>query len=227
MTHTLWPLIGLTLFAADAGKSTAFRYVTPAGGKYVVESEVTTTTGEDGSTFVSRTAHAPATMTLTVRLDKDGRLVRADALLETERVKKTAVLAFQDGGAATIKRGGITDYLKATPDAVVSTAPDWTAVFQLLRRYDAHKGGKQEFAGFWFHPVEAFRPVKFTIDRTGTAAVKVNDKTLSLDRYQVQLRDSGYLVWADADGKVCKVLPEGKGLPVVLEGLEEATKDLK
>jgi hypothetical protein len=227
MTHALWPLLGLTLFAADAEKNTSLRYLTPVDGKYVPQGEVITTAGEDGSTFVCRTGRAAETLTLTVRFDRDGRAIRAEALLETGRVRKSAVLAFHDKGTATVKRGGITDYLMASSDGVVVTNPDWAAVFPLVRRYDPKKGGKQEFAGYWFHPVEAFRPVKYTLDRTGTATVTVNGKSLQLDRYQVQLRDGGYLVWADAEGRVCKILPEGKGAPVFLDGLEEAAKDLK
>lgn len=227
MTYALWPLLCLTLVAGDAGKTTTLRYLTPAGGKYVPEGEVITTAGEDGSTFVWRTGRAAETLTLTVRFDKDGRATRAEALLETSKVRKAAVLSFLDKGTATVKRGGITDYLMAGGDGFVVTNPDWTAVFPLVRRYDAKKGGKQELAGYWFHPVEAFRPVKYVIDRTGTAAVTVNGKALQLDRYQLQLRDGGYLVWADADGRVCKILPEGKGAPVYLDGLEEVAKDLK
>jgi hypothetical protein len=228
MTHVLWPLLGLTLLAADDEKSSTLRYLRPAGDKYVLESEVATTTNGTGSTLVSRTVRGPETMTLTLHFDKDGRVVQAEALLDANRMKKTAVLAFREKGPTTLKRGGITDYLKASPDVVVSTEPDWSDVFQLVRRYDAKKGGKQEFAGFWFHPVQAYGMPTFTIERVGTDKIMVNKASLPLERYQVHLRDGNYLVWADETGKVCKVLPQKKGeAPVVLEGIEEATKDLK
>jgi hypothetical protein len=228
MVHVLGPLIGLTLLAADADKSSTHRYLRPEGGKYVLACELTTTTSGAGSTAVSRTLSSNETMTLAIRFDKSGRVVQAEALMEAGPVKKTAVLAVADKGAATLKRGGITDYLKVSPDLVVVTDPDWGGVFQLVRRYDAKKGGKQEFASFWFHPAQAYQTATFTVERVGEDRITVSDKSLSLDRYQVQLRGGACLVWADADGKVCKVLPQKKGAaPLVLEGVEDATKDLR
>jgi hypothetical protein len=189
---------------------------------------VTTTANGDGSTLVSRTVRGGETMTTTIRFDKDGRVVKAEAVREVNRVKRTAALAFQGAKPTLLKRGGITDYLKAPADVVVATEPGWCDVFQLVRRYDAKKGGKQEFAGFWFHPVEAYRMPTFAIERVGTDKIMVANKALPLERYQVHLRDGDYLVWADAQGKVCKILPRQKGeAPVVLEGIEEAAQHLK
>ena len=227
MLPLLWSLISLPLLAADAEKSSTLHYVKPVDDKYVLESEVTTTPNDDGSTFVSRTVRGGETMTLTIRFDKKGQVVTAEAAFEKDKMKKTAALAFRDKENATLKRGGLTDYLKASPDVIVTTAPDWSDVLQLVRRYDAKKAGKQEFTGFWFHPVNAYQSLTFSIEHVGKDKIGVTDKVIDLQRYAINLRSGEYLVWADVDGKVCKILPRKKGTPVVLEGLEELTKDLK
>ncbi len=228
MIHLLGPLLGLVLLAADEEKSSSLRYVKPAGEKYVLESEMTTTTTGDGSTLRTRTQYGNETLSVLIRFDKSGQLAQAEAVQEVKLVKKTAVLAFQAKRPTTLKRGGITDYLQTTPDTIVATDPDWTAVFQLVRRYDAKKGGKQQFNGFWFHPTQPYRPLTIHMERVGADKIMVAGKSLPLERYQVQGLDGDYLFWADATGKVCKVLPQKKGeAPVVLEGLEEATQNLK
>jgi hypothetical protein len=228
MIHLLGPLLGLVLFTADEEKNTSLRYVKPAGAKYVLESEVTTTANGDGSTLLARTVHGPETLSLLIRFDKRGQMAKAEAEQEIKQVKKTAILAFQARRPTTLKRGGITDYLQTTPDTIVATDPEWTAVFQLVRRYDAKKGGKQQFNGFWFHPTQPYRPLTIHMERVGADKIMVAGKSLPLERYQVQGLDGDYLFWADATGKVCKVLPQKKGeAPVVLEGLEEATQSLK
>jgi hypothetical protein len=227
MTIALLPFLGLTLFAADAEKTT-LRYVKPAGEKFVLESEVTTITDNDGHTYISKTTHGAETLTLTIRYDKKGQVVVAEAVLEKNKTTKSATVTFAPNEPPLVKRGGITDLPKAKPDAIVTTAPEWNEVFQLVQRYDAKKGGKQEFTGLWFHPELAPLTPTFTIEHVGTDKVTPKDKPVTLERYKVTLKSSDYMVWADTDGRVCKVLPKGeKAVPVVLEGFEEATKELK
>jgi hypothetical protein len=129
---------------------------------------------------------------------------------------------------ARLKRDGTTDLLQAPANPVVTTAPDWSDIFELVRRYDAGKGGKQEFPGLWFHPTRPLRQLTFSVERVGDDRVKIKDGGQKLGRYRVTLRSGGYLVWARADGRVCKILPGGgRAVPVVLEGYEEATSRLK
>ncbi len=227
MTNLLALLAGCALLpAADADKTT-LRYLRPADDKFVLESEVTTTRDDKGTTYVSRTERGREKTTLTVRHDKAGKLTSAEVVVEAAAVKKNATAAVQDA-AARVQRGGTVDFLKLTGDPVVTTAPDWSDVFQLVRRYDAAKGGKQEFPGLWFHPTNGLEQPTFTADRTGSDAVTAGGKELRLDRYRVKLRSGDYSVWADADRKVYKILPGGdKAVPVVLEGFEDATRNLK
>ena len=105
---------------------------------------------------------------------------------------------------------------------------------QLMKRYDAKKGGKQEFGGIWFHPVDQLLTPTFTIDRVGEdkITVKVKDtleeKEVGLQRYDIQLRSGGYRAWSDDDGRIVRIVPRGtNSSPIMLEGFEELTSKLK
>jgi hypothetical protein len=209
-----------------AEKPTPVRYLRPVGDRFVLESEITTTAAPDGSTYVSRTVRGTETMTLTVKRDKSGRVLRAEIVYQRGKERKTASLELTTG-QAKIRRGGTTDLVKAPDNPIVTTAPDWSDIFELLRRYDAKKAGKQEFAGLWFHPTRPHLLLTFVMEKVGVDAVKVKGKKQQLDRYQVRLRSGGYRVWARG-GQVVKILPAGaKAVPIVLEGYEEATQGLK
>jgi len=227
MTLT-WLLLPGLLTAAEPDKPAAVRYLRPDGDKFALESEVTRTTTDDGAVYVSRTDRGTQKMTLTLRYDKDGRLTSAEAVLETARDKRTATVTLR-GTEGRLQRGGTTEAFTAAADPVVTTAPDWSDIFQLVRRYDARRGGRQEFPGLWFHPTQALLTPTFAIERIGSDDVVVQNRKVALTRYQVRLRNNaGYLVWADPDGRVCKILPRAAGAtPVLLEGYEEATRTLK
>jgi hypothetical protein len=216
----LWP-------AAEPEKPPPLRYWRPAGGgKFELETEIAGRRTADGLTAVSTTPRDDGTMRLTVRYDAKGRLTGAEAALGTAQGSRKVTLTVQEG-QAQIKRGGVTDLFPVTADTVVATDPDWSDVFQLVRRYDAGKGGRQQFAGLWVHPVEPPEALTLTIEHLGTDKVTVEDRTVELDRYRVHRRGGDCLVWADPSGIVCKLLPAGpRATPVVLEGFEQATRNL-
>lgn len=217
----------LLLGQGEAEKPRSVRYLKPDGNRFVLESEVTDTTTSTGSTYVSRTVRGPETMTLTVHRDKDGTVLRAEIVSLKGEVRRTASVDLR-AEPARIKRGGVTDLVKVAANPVVTTAPDWSDVFELVRRYDAKKGGKQEFPGLWFHPSQPYLMPTFTIERSGVDGVKVKDEIQELTRYRVGLRSGNYRVWARADRRVCKILAEGdRAMLVVLEGYEAATRRLK
>ena len=210
-----------------AEKPATLRYLRPEGGRYVLESEVSTTATTEGSTYVSKTVRGKETMTLTVRRGKDGKVLWAEAVQVKDGQRRKATLDLRVE-PAQLKRGGVTDLLKVAANPVVTTAPDWSDVFELVRRYDGARGGKQEFAGFWMHPSQPHLTPTFSVEKLGKDTVKVDGKEQQLVRYRVKLRSGAYLVWAREGGPVCKILPGGaKAVPVVLEGYEEATRGLK
>ena len=224
----LWGLVVCVFVGyAEADTAKPLRYLKPEGGRHVLESEVTHTTTPKGSTYVSRTVRGPETLTLTIQRDKEGHVVGAEVVQQTAGERKNATLALQEGQAKVTRRG-TTDLLKVAADPVVTSAPDWSDVFELVRRYDASKGGKQEFPGLWIHPIKPPLVLTFSVEHVGEDRVKGKGGEQKLRRYRVRLRSASYTVWARTDGRVCKILPAGvKAVPVILEGYEDATRTLK
>jgi hypothetical protein len=230
MSSLLLILAGYGLLAAaEPAKPTTLRYLRPAGDKFVLESEITTTRSQDGvATYVSLTDRGAEKMTLTLRFNKDDQITEAEAAQETAQGKKVVTAKLDGARANLVQDGAVHEITKVPANAIVTTAPDWSDIFLLVHRYDGKKGGKQEFPGLWIHPTKQALVLTFTIERLGNDTVKVKNEDVKLDRYKVRLRSGDYLVWADVSGRVCKLLPPGaKASAVVLEGYEEATRELK
>jgi len=216
-------LLCLVLPAEDRPK---LRYLKPEGGKFVLESEVTREV-KAGAVYTSKTVRGTETLTLTVRRDEKGQVQRAEIVHDRAGTVKSAQVEWT-GSAFRLKRDGVTEDIKAPRDAVITSAPDWSDIFELVPRYDRVKKGKQSFAGLWFHPSRPPLTPTFTVEHTGTDAVTHKGKEEALERYEVRLRASANRVWARPDGVVVKILPAGdRSVPVVLEGYEEATRGLK
>jgi hypothetical protein len=221
-----WQGLLLCVLGADPDASVQ-RYLKPAGDKWVLESEVTRSKEGKGSRYVSRTVRGQLSMTLTVVRDESGRLVRAETLLQQGESKKSAQLTVA-GEQIVIQRGDMKERVDSPLQSVVTTAPDWTDIFDLVHRYDREKGGLQKMPGVWFHPVNPTLMLTFEVEQLGADTVKVKEKEVPLTRYRVKLRSGNYTVWGFADGRVCKILPPGNSsVPVVLEGYEEAVRELK
>src|SRR5262249_36530999 len=151
------------------------------------------------------------------------RVRGAEAVRETAEGKQTVTVVFK-GKEVVLTRKGKAERLAVTPDVVVTTAPDWSDIFWVVRRYDRAKGGKQKFAGLWIHPVQDTRQLTFTAEPEKEDVIEVGGKKLPLRRYRVVLRSGAYLVWADRAGTVYHLMPPGKpGAAVILEGYEKAT----
>ena len=151
----------------------------------------------------------------------------AEAIHETAKAKKTAYVSFSKNTAVLTTSDGVHAKIMVAPTAVVTTAPDWTDIFLLARRYDRKKAGKQEFQGLWIHPSQPHRLLTFTIERQGADEIQPSGRKMILDRFQITLRSGGYIVWADSAGRVYKLMPPKKpAAAVVLEGFEESTRGL-
>jgi hypothetical protein len=220
-------LVPLCAPAAPAEAPMPLRYVRASGDTFVLESEVTETRAPDGLRYTSRTERPGEKMTLTLLFDGKGRLRKAEALQETAKGKQAVTVVFA-GKEAVLKRPGVERRLAATPDAIVTTAPDWSDIFQAVRRYDRSKGDRQTFAGLWIHPVKEARLLTFVVEPLKEEAIAVGGRKLLLTRYRVTLRSGAYLVWADRAGRVYRLMPPGKpAAAVVLEGHEKATSGLR
>jgi hypothetical protein len=228
MTPLFSLVLGCLLVTAQEDNPAPLRYLRPSGDKFVLESEIMVTPAEHGTVYASTTDHGDEKMTLTLQLDEHNRIKSAEAVSVTPKGKRTATLTLRDKHAI-LKRGGTTDLLNrigASP--IITTAPDWSDVIQLVTRYDAKKGGKQEFSGVWFHPVRQPLILNFTIERLGQDKIKLMEQEITVHRHQIHLRSGEYLAWSDDEGRIVKILPRSQGgAPIVLEGYEEATRDLR
>jgi hypothetical protein len=217
-----------TVSAAEGDDPKELHYLRLSGDQWVLECTVSRKSDRKGSVYVSVTDRGAEKMTLTVRRDTTGRLLAAEVQQQTAQGKKKASLTVREKWLLLKREGGITEQFMLAPNPVVTTAPDWSDIFELLRRYDRNRAGKQEFPGFWIHPVQPPRVLTFTVEKLGGDEIVVKDNKVSLGRYRVGLRSGGYLVWADAAGLVYKLMPENRPAgTVVLEGFEEATRALK
>jgi hypothetical protein len=225
-----WLATVLLLPTAPAGaqeRPTPLRYLRPSEGKLVLESEVTETRTDGQTVYTSTTERGDEKTTLTVAYERPGKPVRAEVVVEGPKGRRTAEVTFDKQGVRLKRGGGITDFLKVGADPVVTTAPDWSDIFQLARRYDRTKGGRQEFPGLWVHPVQPPIVQTFAIERIGTDVITAGDQKVTLDRYRIKLRSGDYIAWADANGRVYKLFRSGSPRAfVVLEGFEEAARTL-
>jgi hypothetical protein len=194
----------------------------------VVEGELWVEPTAKGTVYTSSTERDGDKMTLILRYDKGNRLVAAEAALANPQGKRHAVMTFQ-GGMALVKRGGVTDFHRLTGEPVVVSPPDWGDVLQVVRRYDRKKGGQQEFAGLTLHPNFPPQASSLTIERQGINSIGMpGENATMLERYQVRNRAGEYTVWADASGRVYKLVSrQPNATPVVLDGQEEATRELQ
>lgn len=167
-----------------------------------------------GATGWSIESATRSTLTVQSRYNPQDMLLGAEASAGGKSVAVTV-----EGSIATVRRQEQQAQQFEVPGGVIVTsAPDWTDVFLLCRRYDRARGGKQEFPGLWIHPVQAAQRLTFTIEKTGHAA--------PFDRFSIVLRgNSRYTVWADEAGRMVKLV--GGGTELVCEGFETPAANLK
>jgi hypothetical protein len=211
-----------------AGNEFKLEYVRPAGDQFVLESSVRFQKTADGFLFQSVTHRPKEKMTLKVRGGPRHLLQAAELEQQTAAGKHNATAIFNKK-TAVVKRPGQKDQqltLAAAP-VLATTAPDWSDILLVLRRYDHKQGGKQQFAALWFHPVKPPRGLTVAVEELGKDTITAGDKKLTLGRFRVQLRSGAYLVWADGQGKVFKLMPPGQPQgAVILKGQEKSTAGL-
>jgi len=208
------------------------RYVRPSERAFVPESEITVKKSKTGLSVECVTERGKSKLIVSSRYDDRGRLTAAKATL-VNGDKQDVLSATVAEGKATIRREGQpAQEVDVAPDAIVTSAPDWTDAFLLCRRYDRKAGGKQSFPGLWIHPEQATQLPKFAIERTGQDTIDHAGKELKLDRCTIWLRGNRtYATWADEQGRLIKLVPlpykEGAENWIVLEGYEKSASGLR
>ena len=194
--------------ATEPAATEKVRYVRPAGEQFVTECEFFLTRTDQGHTIASTTRRGNLKMSVTASYKDADALIVADATMWTGEQKKTATVRV-DAGKALIERPGQKPLtLAAPPGVIVTSAPDWTDIFLLCRRYDRKRGGRQAFAGLWIHPEQPCKELKFFVERQGADTILHDGQKRNLDRFTIQLRgNSTYAAWADAQGTLIKLVP--------------------
>lgn len=163
-------------------------------------------------------------LTVEARYGADDELLEASAAMATGAAAQVRCV----DGRATVRRPGHPPQEFDVPkDVVVTSAPDWSDVFRIARRWKPSGPARQEFAGLWIHPVQPAQRLLFSAERTG---VDVLDG-LRLERLTIRLRgNSPYAAWVDPEGRLIKLasLPFAASSTVLLrEGFEGSAAALK
>jgi hypothetical protein len=226
-------LLGLAAFPAwtDEPPAADFRYVR-SGGQ--LECTFVVRHSAEGSRIESTTNRGKGVaMVLLARYDRTHQLQTALARLGADP-GSPSVRVDVAGGMAIVRRKDIdpVQEFEVPPGVIVTSAPDWTDLFQLCRRHDRTRTGKQEFAALWIHPTQPAQKLTFSIEKVGTDAIEHDEKKVELARLAVRIRNnSPYVAWADAAGKMIKLMAipfkAGSSFEMTLQGYEKSAAKLK
>jgi hypothetical protein len=221
---------GVFLVRAEEPKRETARYVRPVADRFETECTFTVTRLDAGWTITSTTGGA-GQMEVEARYDAEDRLTGAKAVLTKGGMAKTVSVQVKEG-KATVKREGQEPQELETPQGtIVTSAPDWTDIFLLCRRYDRQKKGKQEFPALWIHPTQPALRLTFSIEWQGTDLIERAGKKSELDRYLIRIRNnSPYAAWADAQGQLIRLIPlpmKDSTPGLTREGYEKAAAGLR
>ena len=226
---TRWGIIALIVTATVRGQDPSperIRYLRPVGDKFATECDFVISRDADGWNILSRTGR----MEVEARYDKEDRLTSAKATLSDGKSTKVATVKIKDGRATVERAGAEPSTFDVPKGTIVTSAPDWSDVFLLCRRYDRAKKGKQEFPALWIHPEKPARRLTFSIEPQGIDPLKHDGIKIELTRYLIKIRDgSAYASWADGDGRMIRLIPlpvKNTAFGMTLEGYEKSEAGL-
>ncbi len=216
---------------ADDVESTneVFRYVRPSGDEFVTETEIRLRRDKKGLVVTSATERGQQKLSLVTRFAADQRLQSAEVTVARGEDEQSATVTASDGTARVKRVDGRVTELEIRPGVIVTSAPDWTDAFLLVKQYDADGELKQDFAGLWIHPTREPLLLTFRITRLGVDAVKRERAQVELVRFLVELRGgSRYIVWRDGRGRMIRLMPESQPrMSLYLSGWEHTASSLE
>jgi hypothetical protein len=222
---------GFVLVCAEEPKRETVRYVRPVADRFETECRFTVTRLDAGWTITSTTDSSAGQMEVEARYDAEDRLTGAKAVLTKGGMAKTVSVQVKEGKATVKREGQEPQELDAPKGTLVTSAPDWTDIFLLCRRCDRQKKGKQEFPALWIHPTQPALRLTFSIESQGTDLIERDGKKTELDRYLIRIRNnSPYAAWADAQGRLIRLIPlpmKDSAPGLTLEGWEKAAAGLR
>jgi hypothetical protein len=238
MPENRWPVWLLALLAAGLGPALGqeadreeVRYTRPAGAMAATECTFRITRHGAGWTVLSRTERGDVKMEVEARYDAEDRLTAARATLTARDGVKAATVHVKDGRATVQRAGQRPAEFDVPRGTIVTSAPDWSDIFLLCRRYDRRRKGKQDHPALWIHPTQPPQRLTFSIEWQGADTIRHAGKELELSRYRIRIRNnSAYAAWADARGRLVRLIPlPGKGTApgMTLAGYERSAAALR
>lgn len=144
------------------------------------------------------------------RYAPDGALRDARAELAGGGEARVRVL---EGRARVERPGQPAVEFEIPPRVIVTSAPDWTDVLLICRRWTRSGPERQEFPGLWIHPVQPPQRLAFSAERKGVDG--------PLERLLIRLRGgSAYLAWVDPEGRLIKLAGASGREELSLEGVD-------
>ena len=207
----------------------SFRYLRPAVSKFQRETEIVIQKRASATSITSVTNRVQTRLTLSASYDSDGQLREAEVTLNRNGERQGAAVRSAKGKANVTREDGRQFEFEIPADVIVTSAPDWTDAFSLMRRYDVAAGGEQEFAGLWIHPTRDPLRLTFRVQHLGVDAVQQQGAAHQLDRLLITLRGgSQYIGWRDKQHRLIRLMSASSTEPaIVLEGWEVVTAHLR
>lgn len=225
-------IIRLRTAPAQNVKEETFSYVRPTAKGFAPECTIKIQDRKGDWRIASETTRGDTRMTVSTNYDAKNELLYSTAILMTGQEQAKAVVDRRQGKAAVLRTGKPPELFAVPAGVIVTSAPDWTDIFLLCRRYDRKAGGKQKFTGLWIHPKQPPQLLPFTIERVGAEEIEHEGKTMELDRFVIGIRGPNpYIAWVDSSGILVRLLstPFKEGTPngLVREGYEQSTRTLR
>jgi hypothetical protein len=218
------------VLCADPQRETV-RYVRPVKDAFAIECQFVITRNDAGWTITSTTDRGTLRMEVVTRYDAEDRPISAKAVLTSGGTAQTATVEVKDGRAMIRRDGQEPREFDAPRGTIVTSAPDWSDVFLLCRRYDASRKGKQEFPALWIHPTQPPQRLTFSIEWQGADLIERDGTRTELGRFAIRIRNnSSYVAWADAQGQMVRLipLPWNENAPgLTREGFEKSAAGLR
>jgi hypothetical protein len=184
-------LLSAGILSADVASNdqlTTLRYVKQEGAKLVPEAEIIERPTKNGTELISRTFRGDQVNVIKLSFDKNGKLVKGGDCIEDDQGNIRSSIRSTDGAFQVPRPGGLNEYFSLENNPVVTSAPDWSDIIQLVRRYDREKAGKQEFPGLWIRPNMVPQRLTFSIERGGSDTLVAKGAKVPLERYRIRLR---------------------------------------
>jgi hypothetical protein len=201
-------ILAQQLQAAEAPPAGKTRYLRPAGDGWALECEFEVRSGDAGWKIGSTTHRGKTQLSVQAAYDKEDNLLSGEIILRDGKQDHAAIIKRNQNKVDIRRAGAETQSFEVSPGVIVTSAPDWTDVFLLCRRYRHADGGRQTFAALWVHPQQPTQLLKLAIERQGHDTIQHDGKDLKLARFTIELRGkSQYAAWATMEGTLVRLIP--------------------